>query len=132
LATSVSDERKISLLDETEVTLRPASINVLKKFMKTFGKMSELEEPDQEKIMDILVECSAVALQKQLPDVAGFVDLNPDSKNKEEKENYVKMRTEYQDMVDMDIVSLVNEVCGGIKFDDPNLNLAATEAAGTN
>lgn len=132
MATSVSEQREIELLDGTVVTLRPASINVLKKFMKTFGKLGELEGPDQEKIMDILVECSAVALQKQLPDVAGFVDISPETKNKVEREKYDKMRSEYQDMVDMDIVSLVNEICGGIKFDDPNLSLAAAEAAGTN
>jgi hypothetical protein len=125
LATSVANEKKILLLDETEVTLRPASIKVLKKFMKTFGKMTELDTPDQDSIMDILVEASAVALQKQLPDVTGFVDLDPDS------EEYTKQRDEYEEMVDMDIVNLVNEICGGIKFDDPNLSLAA-EAAGTN
>lgn len=128
MATSVANEKKILLLDETEVTLRPASIKVLKKFMKTFGKMTELEEPDQDKIMDILVEASAVALQKQLPDVTGFVDLDPEK----DEEEYTKQRDEYEEMVDMDIVNLVNEICGGIKFDDPNLSLAAAEAAGTN
>lgn len=128
MATSVASEKEILLLDGTQVVLRPASIKVLKKFMKAFGKMAQLDEPDQEKIMDILVEASAVALQRQLPDITGFVDLDPEK----DKEEYDKQRAEYEDIVDMDIVNLVNELCGGIKFDDPNLRLAAAEAAGTN
>ena len=46
-------------------------------------------------------------------------------------ELYEKLRGEYEEMVDMDIVSLVNEVCGGIKFDAPN-PMNPAEAAGTN
>ena len=129
MATSVSNEKEILLLDGPVDTLRPASIKVLKKFMKKFGELTELDNPDQDRIMDILVEASAVALQKQLPDVADFVDLDP----KKDKESYEKKRDEYEEMVDMDIVNLVNEICGGIKFDDPNLPLAANrEAAGEN
>jgi hypothetical protein len=41
------------------------------------------------------------------------------------------MRERYEELVDMNIVNLVNSVCGGINFDDPNL-AAAREAAGTN
>jgi hypothetical protein len=119
LAKEVASVEEIKLLDGTEVTLRPCSIKVLKKFMKVFKKMEQLEEVDQEQIMDILVEASAVALQKQLPDVTKFVDDEDES------------REEYEEMVDMDIVNKVNEVCGGIKFDDPNLLAAAREQAGT-
>lgn len=118
MAKEVATVEEIKLLDGTEVTLRPCSIKVLKKFMKVFKKMEELEDVDQEKIMDILVEASAVALQKQLPDVTKFVDDEDES------------REDYEEMVDMDIVNKVNEVCGGIKFDDPNLLAAAREQAG--
>lgn len=132
MAEEVAAVKEIKLLDGTEVVLRSASIKVLRKFMKTFAKMQELESPDQDKIIDILVECTAVALQKQLPDVTGFVDVSEDEKNKETVAEAAKQREEFEDMVDMDIVNLVNEVCGGIKFDDPNLLAAAREAAGEN
>lgn len=132
MAQEVATVKEIKLLDGTEVTLRPSSISVLKKFMRVFKRLNDLEEPDQEKIMDILVECSAVALKKQLPDVTEFVDISPDDKNADKRAKYESTRAEYEDMVDMDIVNLVNEVCGGIKFDDPNLRLPAAEAAGTN
>lgn len=128
MAKEVSNVQKIELLDGTEVTLRPASIKTLKKIMKVIAKLDEIEGGDQNEVMDVLVEASAVALQKQLPDVAGFVDLNPEK----DEEEYEKQREEYEEMVDMDIVNLVNEVCGGIKFNDPNQVLAAMEAAGTN
>jgi hypothetical protein len=132
MAKSVSEVREIELLDGTEVTLRPASITVLKKIMKVIGKMSsEVSETDLENagdhIMDILVEASAVALEKQLPDSAGFVKLDP----VKDKSDYDAMRERYEELVDMNIVNLVNSVCGGINFDDPNL-AAAREAAGTN
>jgi hypothetical protein len=129
MAKTVSEVRQIELLDGTEVTLRPASIKVLRKIMKTVGTIKDLE-PNEElegNIMDILVTTSAVALQKQLPDVTKFVDLDPEK----DEEEYEKNREEYEEMVDMDIVSLVNEVCGGIKFDAPN-PMNPAEAAGTN
>ena len=126
MAKEVANIQEINLLDGTEVTLRPASITVLKKIMKSIAKLDKIEDGNQDEIMDVLVDTSAVALRKQLPDVTEWLDMKP------EDDDYEAKREEYTDMVDMDIVSLVNEVCGGIKFNDPNQVLAAMEAAGTN
>lgn len=126
MAKEVASVQEIKLLDGTEVTLRPASITVLKKIMKSIKKLDEIKDADEDAVMDVLVDTSAVALRKQLPDVTGWLDLKPEDDDYEEK------REEYTDMIDMEIVNLVNEVCGGIKFNDPNQVLAAMEAAGKN
>lgn len=134
MAKTVSEVREIELLDGTPVTIRPASISVLRKIMAKVGTISKIDADKvdslEDEIMNILVEASAIALRKQLPDVTKFVELDPSKKA--DKEEYDKTREEYEDMVDMDIVSLVNEVCGGVKFDNPNPLNPATEAAGTN
>lgn len=126
MAKEVASKQEILLLDDTEVTLRPASITVLKEIMKSIARLDEIEDANQDDVMDVLVDTSAVALRKQLPDVTGWLDMKPSD------DDYAKKRQEYTDMVDMEIVNLVNEVCGGIKFNDPNQVLAAMEAAGKN
>ena len=117
VAQEVSSSLKIKLLDgKTEVTLRPLSIKTLRVFMKTFEKLKDAEVEDT--IMDILVECAAVALQKQLPEQTKFLD-DEDA-----------TRDDFEELVDMNIVSKVNEICGGISFDDttnPNLQMATRE-----
>lgn len=114
VAQEVSSTLKIKLLDgKTEVILRPLSIKTLRVFMKTFEKLKDAEVEDT--IMDILVECAAVALQKQLPEQTKFLDDEEAS------------RDDFEELVDMNIVSKVNEICGGISFDDttnPNLQTA--------
>lgn len=126
MAKEVASVQEIKLLDGTEVTLRPASITVLKKIMKSIKKLDEIKDANEDAVMDVLVDTSAVALRKQLPDVTEWLDLKP------EDDEYEAKREEYTDMIDMEIVNLVNEVCGGIKFNDPNQVLAAMEAAGKN
>lgn len=90
--------------------------------MAQFKKMDELEDFDQMAVMEVLVDASAIALQKQLPEATAYID------------DAEKSRDDYEELVDMDMVTKINEVCGGIKFDDPNLLAAAAraEAAGQN
>jgi hypothetical protein len=126
MANTVSSTTNIELLDGTEVVLRAASIKVLKQIMKVLGKLTEVG-PDENAIMDILVEASAVALKPQVA-AAGFVDLDA----KKDGKDYTTMREQYEELVDMDIVNLVNEICGGVKFDDPNPLAPQKEAVGTN
>lgn len=122
-AEQVSQSIKIVLLDEeTEVTLRPLSIKRLREFMKEFNKIQKIEFKDEaveDEFMTILVNCSAIALKSQLPEQTEFVD------------NKKASRDAYEDLVDMNIVSKINEVCGGINFDaekNPNLKAAMGEA----
>lgn len=122
VAQEVSSSLKIVLLDEkTEVVLRPLSIRRLKAFMKEFGRVDEALKSKgntDEAFMDVLVDCAALALQAQLPEQTKYLD------------NKDYSRDDFEDLVDMNIVSKVNEICGGISFDnkDPNLAAAVKEA----
>lgn len=125
---------EIDLLDGTTVTLRKASITVLKKIMKTLKKLQAertdeqvAEVDDDEYFMDVLIEMSAIALSKQYEN-AHWVLIPEDTKNAEKKAERATLKEAYEDALDMDIVARINEVCGGVKFDDPNL-LAAISAA---
>ena len=120
MATEVGKRKEIKLVDGTEVILKPLPIKTLRKFMKKLDELDEVvkkDELDQMAILTVLVDCAAIALQKQLPDVTEYLD-DPE-----------KDRDEFEEMVDQDIVAEVNEICGGVKFDDPNQVAAAMVAA---
>lgn len=97
----------IQLHDGTEVTLRPLNIKKLKEFMAKFNSIQELDRDDPEfesKFMDTLVDMSAVAVSSQLKDTTAYL-YDSDA-----------TRDEWEEMVDQDTISFINEVCGGIKF----------------
>lgn len=122
-AKSISEEVKIKLLDgKTEVVLRPLSIKRLREFMAEWGKIGKIEiEADSVEgaFMNIFVNCAAIALKSQLPEQTKFIDDEDES------------RDDFEDLIDMNMVNKINEICGGIKFDDeanPNRPAARAEA----
>lgn len=97
----------IQLQDGTEVTLRPLNIKKLKEFMKKFGEIQKIDRDADnfdEQFMDILVDMSAIALSAQIKDATAYLT------NKEAS------REDWEELVDQDTVSFINEVCGGISF----------------
>lgn len=130
MATTVYTVEEVVLQSGREITLRPNSITVQRKFMKAFKeilnsaedvKSDDYDPFDQERTFDQMVGLVAICLTKIAPDLA-------DPKNKEDLEDEMDEPTIYK----------IIEVCGGIKLNDPNLMAAATaaalsqEAAGTN
>ena len=100
----------VELTDGREVTLRPLNIKTLKVFMRKFKELQsgfdEELEPDEVEyaIMDILVDCAAIALSPQLPKETGY--LNDKTKDREA----------FEELVDQDTVEYINEVCGGLNL----------------
>lgn len=70
MATTVNKEKIATLIDGTEIKLRPLKISLLKKFMKRFDDIQKVAD-DNEKSMTILMECVQIALQQYQPDLAG-------------------------------------------------------------
>ncbi len=109
MATTVYDVEVIKLQNDVEVTLKPLTINKLRKFMTvmdSFGTAAtELET------LSILIDACAVALENQLPDLAS---------NKEALEDALDLPTIYR----------IIKISGGIDLENPNLLAAALEAAG--
>jgi hypothetical protein len=70
MATTINEEKTIKLFDGTEVTIRPLKISLLRDFMKKFEQIQEVAE-DNEKSMDLLLECVQIAMQQYKPELAG-------------------------------------------------------------
>ena len=68
MATTINEPKIIKLLDETEVTVRPLKISLLRTFMKKFEKIQEVAD-NNEKSMDLLLECVSIAMQQYNPEL---------------------------------------------------------------
>jgi len=77
MATTTNEEKTVTLIDGTEVKLRPLKISLLRDFMKKFEGIAKVAE-DNNKSMDILIECVQIAMKQYNPELAG------DAKNLEE------------------------------------------------
>ena len=104
MATTVYETTEIELLDGTKVTMRPLKISLLREFMKRFADIAAVAD-DNDKSMDILLECVQIAMRQDAPDLATD-------------------RERLEDSIDLPSVYKVIEAASGIKFDDTG-NLTA-------
>lgn len=122
IATTVYDSKVIKLQDDdgTEVTLAPLPIARLRRFMKAWAKFEELEEDAD--ALDIYINCCGIALEKSL---ASKVEKTRD----EEKFLTDEYREYLEDILEMDTIFEILDICGGLKLNDPKVVAAAQEAA---
>jgi hypothetical protein len=69
MATTTFEAEKLSLIDGTEITVRPLKISLLRPFMKKFEGVAKVAE-DNEKSMTLLVECVQIAMKQYKPELA--------------------------------------------------------------
>jgi len=106
MATSVYEVVEIELIDGTKLKLRPLKITLLREFMKKFADLENIEiASDNDKSMDLLIDCIAIAMKQY----------NPDLSDKEKLEEVVDLPTVYK----------IIEIASGVKLNDPNLLAAA-------
>lgn len=67
--TTVNEEKTVVLIDGTEIKVRPLKISLLRPFMKKFEGVAAVAE-DNEKSMNILMECIQIAMQQYKPELA--------------------------------------------------------------
>ncbi len=117
MANTVYNVEEVELQDGTLVKLRPSNIATLRKTQKILDKLVELGKqdaseseamPDADEAVTLLVQMAAISLKSQVPAIA----------NQEDAE----------ELLDMDTIYKVIEVCMGVKLNDPKLTEAATEA----
>lgn len=127
MAKTVYDSETINLQDDTEVTLMPLAIGRLRRFMKAWGEFANIENEDQ--AFDIYINCCGIALEKSL----GEKFNKTTDAEKTLSDDY---REYLEDVLDMDTIYKVLDVCGGLKLNDPKLlaeaERLAAEQAGTN
>ena len=69
MATTVNEQKEIVLVDGTKINIRPLKISLLKPFMKKFEGIAEAAS-DNEKSMNILMECVQIAMKQYKPELA--------------------------------------------------------------
>jgi hypothetical protein len=99
MATSVHESTELTLMDGTKITVRPLKISLLRPFMKQFEQVGLVAE-DNEKSMNLLIECVAIAMQQYSPELA-------DTKKLEE-------------VLDLPTVYKIIEAASGVKLQDAN------------
>lgn len=60
---------KVTLIDGTEIEVRPLKISLLRPFMKKFESIADIAD-DNDKSMTVLIECVQVALKQYKPELA--------------------------------------------------------------
>ncbi|OBQ45622.1 MAG: hypothetical protein AN484_01250 [Aphanizomenon flos-aquae WA102] len=61
--------RTVKLIDGTEIEVRPLKLSLLRPFMSKFALLSSVSE-DNDKSMDILIECAQIAMKQFKPELA--------------------------------------------------------------
>lgn len=69
MSTTVNEEKKVSLMDGTEISVRPLKISLLRDFMKKFDEIAKVAD-DNNKSMDILMQCAQIAMKQYKPELA--------------------------------------------------------------
>jgi hypothetical protein len=108
MATTVHEERVVTLIDGTKVKVRPLKVSLLRPFMKSFEGLGAVQA-DNDKSMDVLVSCVQIAMKQYKPELADDLD-------------------KLEDLLDLPTVYEIIEAASGINLTDSALlALAAQE-----
>lgn len=88
----------ILLMDETEIKIRPLKISLLKPFLKEFKSLEKVADND-EKSMDVLLNCVQIALKQYAPELA-------------------EDRAKIEDSIDLPTIYKIIDVASGINLTD--------------
>jgi hypothetical protein len=108
MATTVHEERTVTLIDGTKVKVRPLKVSLLRPFMKSFEGLGAVQA-DNDKSMDVLVNCVQIAMKQYKPELADDLE-------------------KLEDLLDLPTVYEIIEAASGINLTDSALlALAAQE-----
>lgn len=105
MATTVFETSNITLLDGTEIKMRPLKISLLREFMRKFDTVVEVAT-DNVASMDILVDCAMIAM-------------------KQYDASYAEDKEKFEDAADIKMVYKIIEAASGIKLDAEGNDLVA-------
>jgi hypothetical protein len=108
MATTTHEETILTLIDGTKVTVRPLKISLLRPFMKKFEGVGAVAD-NNEKSMDILMECVQIAMKQYKPELS---------------EDVAKL----EEIVDLPTVYKIVEAASGVKLADVSDVLGVTLA----
>jgi hypothetical protein len=108
MATTTHEEQILTLIDGTKVTVRPLKISLLRPFMKKFEGVGAVAD-NNEKSMDILMECVQIAMKQYKPELSEDV-------------------SKLEDIVDLPTVYKIVEAASGVKLAEVSDVLGVTMA----
>lgn len=123
MATQVYKQETIVLQDGKEVDLRPLPIGRLRRFMDAWQEFAKAENDGDG--FDVFVNCAGIALEANFK---GNFDSLKASKTEQEEGKFLseEYREYLEEVLDLETIYKVLDVCGGIKLNDPKLLEAAT------
>ena len=74
MATTKHETQELVLMDGTKISVRPLKISLLRPFMQKFEGVAAVAE-NNEKSINLLMECVAIAMQQYKPDLADITKL---------------------------------------------------------
>ena len=99
MPTKSDNKEKLSLIDGTEFEVKPLKISLLKPFMKTFTGLADVAD-DNDKSIDILLDCVQIAFQQYMPSLADD-------------------REKIEENLDLPTVYKIIDAASGIQLTDP-------------
>jgi len=73
MATTVYEPQKLTLMDGTEISVRPLKISLLRPFMAKFEGVAAVAD-DNAKSMTLLIECVQIAMKQYKPELAEDIE----------------------------------------------------------
>jgi len=73
MATTTYETQKLTLMDGTEISVRPLKISLLRPFMAKFEGVAAVAD-NNEKSMTLLVECVQIAMKQYKPELADDIE----------------------------------------------------------
>ena len=99
--------QEIVLMDGTKFTASPLKISLLKPFMKTFTGLEKVAD-DNDKSMDVLLDCVQIALRQYVPELS-------------------EKRKELEDLIDLPTVYKVIDAASGMQLSDTTGLISTTK-----
>jgi inhibitor of KinA sporulation pathway (predicted exonuclease) len=69
MTTTVNEATKLTLIDGSEIVVRPLKISLLRDFMKKFDDIAKVAD-DNNKSMTVLMECVQIAMKQYKPELS--------------------------------------------------------------
>ncbi len=69
MAVTMNEQKEITLIDGTKITVRPLKISLLREFLKKFDEVASVAD-DNDKSMDVLIQCVQIAMKQYNPEMA--------------------------------------------------------------
>ena len=73
MATTKYEAQKLTLMDGTEISVRPLKISLLRPFMAKFEGVAAVAD-NNEKSMTLLIECVQIAMKQYKPELAEDIE----------------------------------------------------------